>query len=333
MTIGYGDAAQYLSNSQQTTRIKTNLNELAAALSRGTVDDITRHLGGDTRAFSGIGHEISQIDAYLQTASEIELRFAATQTALERIDGLREDTTAQLLKVSDLSSTLEVELAASSSVEAFTEMLSILNTRLIDRSLFSGSSTEALPFPDIDGIVADLTARISTVTTADEIRQQIDDWFADTTGGFRATHYAGSQGIETPLRVASDMSLSAAPKADHPAVLSLLKSAAVAAAAELHPSIDLFVRKGLLEEGGVMMTASGDAFANLRAKLGLSEERVAGAITQMEAKKTALAIQKNTLHQVDPFRAATELQAVELQLQTHFASMARLSSLTLLRYL
>jgi flagellar hook-associated protein 3 FlgL len=53
----------------------------------------------------------------------------------------------------------------------------------------------------------------------------------------------------------------------------------------------------------------------------------------MTAQETGLQMAINDLVSADPFDTATRLQSVQLQLETHYSVVGRLSQLSLLRYI
>ena len=71
----------------------------------------------------------------------------------------------------------------------------------------------------------------------------------------------------------------------------------------------------------------------LQAKVGFTEEKVSLVIAENAAEVTAFGLARNELVLADPFDTASRIQALQLQLETHFAATARLSELSLLRFI
>ncbi len=80
------------------------------------------------------------------------------------------------------------------------------------------------------------------------------------------------------------------------------------------------------------MTGAGD-LVTLRARVGTAEAAIERAAVRNGAEATQLEIARNRIIAVDPFRAATELQSLEVQLETLFTITARLSRLKLTDFL
>ena len=163
--------------------------------------------------------------------------------------------------------------------------------------------------------------------------QAVDSYFTDPAGGFTTSAYLGSPTPGAALRVSEDRQITATPAANDPRFRSLLAAGAMAAMAEHLPGLDDATRKTLLGEAGRQLYGAGDGLTAIRAEIGGSEETLVAIQSEQQARRTVLGIARNQLDQSDPFETATALQAVQLQLETHFSAMSRLSQLTLLRFI
>ena len=81
------------------------------------------------------------------------------------------------------------------------------------------------------------------------------------------------------------------------------------------------------------MLTSDKGLAEIRAMVGGFEGQIEGARARNGAEISALQIARSEIVRVDPYEAATELQAVETQLESLYAITARLSRLSLVDYL
>jgi flagellar hook-associated protein 3 FlgL len=71
----------------------------------------------------------------------------------------------------------------------------------------------------------------------------------------------------------------------------------------------------------------------LQSTIGVAQERVANASTQMSAQVDILAKLQADLEGVDPYEAATRVNTLTTQLETSYALTARMHQLSLLNYL
>jgi flagellar hook-associated protein 3 FlgL len=319
--------------ARNTTAIKTELATLGNSLSTGRIGDLTAVLGGDSRQYTGLIYDLTQVDAYRQTATEVQLRLANTQTATARLEVIRSETADRLLRITDLSPGNQITQAARQGPAAFREMVDVLNLRLGDRSLFAGTEKTGPALIPAQDMLAAITALLPPAPEPTDIIQAVTTYFEDPAGGFATTAYLGSPTPGPLQKVSDDRQIPATPSANDARMVAVLASTAIAAMSGQLSGLDLEQQRSLLTEAGKRLHIAADDLSGLRADIGASEETVASALTELEARSTMLGIARNNLDQADPFETATALQAVQLQLETHFSAMARLSQLSLLRFL
>lgn len=330
---GFGDMAQQFTLARNTTAIKADLGRLTNSLSTGKVGDLTIALGGDTARYSGLSYDLVQLDAFMQTNREIQLALEQRQTALGRLDAMRGDAAEDLLRITDLSNADQIDLAANTGAKAFAEAVDVLNMRLGDRSLFAGTEVSSPALVDSTAMLDAIAVALPPAATASAIIQAVDNYFTDPAGGFTTSAYLGSPTPGAALRVSEGRQITATPAANDPRFRSLLAAGAMAAMAEHLPGLDDVTRKTLLSEAGRQLYGAGDGLTAIRAEIGGSEETLVAIQSEQQARRTVLGIARNQLDQSDPFETATALQAIQLQLETHFSAMSRLSQLSLLRFI
>lgn len=331
--VSVGDMAQQFNAMRNSGAIKTELSSLAESMSTGRVADITAHLDGQTTQFSGINYSLTQLDGYLQTASETRQTLVGVQIVLDKLDASRNETSAQLLLLSSSSTTAQVDEAGRAARGAFDTMVSTLNTQLADRALMGGAAVDGPPLASANDMMADLQTFIGGATTQAAIETAIDYWFDDPAGGFATMGYLGDAGPAVQRRVTDNKVVGIDARANDPAVRDVLKSAAYAAVANDLPGLDNQTKSGLLRDAGVRLFAGASGLIAVQARIGFVEESVDRGMVEMNAQRTALAISKNDLISADPFDTASRLQSVQLQLETHFTVTARMSKLSLLGYI
>ena len=72
---------------------------------------------------------------------------------------------------------------------------------------------------------------------------------------------------------------------------------------------------------------------DMSAVAGSSQERIAQETSRLNAENTSMGIYRNKMVSADQFETASNLQQVQLQLETHYTVTARLSRLSLVGYL
>ena len=331
--ISTGDMAQQFSSLRSGNAIKSELLELTRNLSSGRISDVTKSLNGETARFSGLQYSLSQLDGYLQVARETQQTLANVQIALNKVDGTRGAMAERLLLVNDSSTGAQIDQVAQASRAGLQEVVTALNTQLADRALLSGNRVNTPPLVTADAMLADLQAAIGATTDPATIRATVDDWFNDPAGGFFAVGYLGDTGPTRERRVTEDASVAIDARADDPAIRQVMEGAALAALASALPALDQDAKRALLQEAAGLLQGGASGLVAVQARVGVSEARVDRAMTEMTAQQTALRLAENDIVLADPFETASRLQAKQLQLETFFSVTARLSQLSLLRFI
>lgn len=334
MTVSsVGDLAQQFTSLRNGRTIKTELAQLADSLSSGQVADITRALDGETTRFAGIRYSLTQLDAFALVGTETKQYLDNIQTVLGQVDTVRGSTAERLLLVSDSSTEAQVNEAAFSARSAFDSVVRGLNTQVADRALLGGANVTNAPLADAATMLADITTALGGATDTATILATVDTWFDDPAGGFATMGYFGDTGPPQERRVSDTRTVALSARADDPAIVAVLKGAAIAALANDLPALSADTRREMLQDAGTRLFTSANGLVAVQARVGFAEGQMADVLAENAAQQAGLSIAQNELIQADPFETASRLQEVQLQLETHYAVTARLSQLSLLRYI
>jgi flagellar hook-associated protein 3 FlgL len=313
--------------------IKTELAELVDSLSSGKVADLTKNLDGETARFSGIRYSLTQLDGYGQIASETLQTLANMQIILGKVDSARGATAEQLLLVNDTSTSAQIDEAALSSRSAFEDMVLALNTQVADRALMGGARVDTAPLASGAAMLAQLEAAVGGAVDQATINAAVDTWFDDPAGGFATFGYQGDTGVLLERRVAENRTVVLHARADDPAIRDVLKGAALAALANDLPGLSRETKSGLLQEAAARLYGAASDLVAVQARVGFAEAGVERALAETNAQQTSLKLAENNLALADPFETASRIQATQAQLETFFSLTARMSQLSLLRYI
>lgn len=328
-----GDGAHFLTQSRQNTLLKSRLETLAAQLSSGEIKDKTKALGGDTTRLSAIEHGLSRTASQITRNRETALSLTTMQQTLDAVNGQRFALSESLVKITPDSPQLQIDDGARNAGSRFATMVNSLNTEVGGRRLFAGTAVNQPALASPDDMLADLVASIGGAVDEAAILAAVDVWFDDPAGGFATMGYQGATGAQAVRRLDETSSVALDARADDPGLRAVLKGAALAALADSLPGLDRPTQASLLFEGGIRLQSAAVDIVNIQARLGLAESEVDRVTTTLSAERSALNIARNDLVNDDPFETATALQAVQLQLETHYQMTARLSRLSLAEYL
>lgn len=319
-----GDRAQLFTGMRQNADIRARLNALTAEMSSGRPADMVAHLRGDTAPLHELDRRIGLAESYGAAARELGQRLSLMQASLEQMEATRARALEQVMIPSQTGNR---SVAAAAARVAFDDIASALSARWGDGSLFAGTDTAGAALDPAEAMMADIRAAVAPATTAAEVEDLLDTWFAGP---------AGYQGSATDMTRAIDAgaTITLGLRADHPAMKGLLKAAALGVLAG-DGSL------GLPEsEANALLTRSRDAFLSastpltgVRAELGQAEAFTEEAMARHAARATAWGMLRNEMTASDPFATASELEALRTRLQTHYEITGRLSGMNLANYL
>jgi len=329
--LSLGDLAQSFLFARRGTEMKADIQRLSLELTTGLTQDPARHLAGDFGPLGGIDASLARLTAYRSVTAEAGLFSQGMQSAIGRVDTLAVDLGYALLAGSSPGNPVRVDALAAEAVQKLDAALSALNTRIGDRSLFSGVDTAAKAVPDGAAFLATLQGVVAGVPTVDDLGTRLDDWFASAAGYGAA--YGGGAAL-APLSIAPGEVARLDITAAHPAIRDTLKGLAMAALL----GTGLFtgqpeLRATVAMRAGEALTRNQTDRVELAAGLGRAEAQIEQAAQHNTAETSALGIARTELLSVDGYEAASRLQATQTQLETLYALTSRMQRLNLVNYL
>lgn len=327
-----GDMARHLANHQRTIQIKTDLYRLSDELSSGKKSDLPRALGFSRARHAELVSTLSLNSAFSQLGEEVGVRLAAQQSALAQIGDRGSSLASDIIGLPLEPSQQDIARTARSAESDFIDDIAALRTSVAGQFVFSGAQSDHPPLPDGKTLLADLRATINMGGTSSQIVSDVRQFFTDTAGRYQTAHYAGGATPAETLRLGANINLAPSATALAPEIRDALAGVALAAIANdfatpLDPRAkDLIqtAREDLQNTAG--LTA-------ISARIGAAEHRVEEAQTRLSANTSAMQIELNSMEAADPFETAVRLQETQLQLETHFTSLARLSKLSLIYHM
>lgn len=332
--LSVGDMAQSLILSRQSTNLKNAMQKLAIESTTGLVADQSERLKGNFVPIAGIEASLSQLDAYHSVTSETQMITSVMQTALGTISDQAKALGTGLLSGASSSSTLQINALGMEAARRLDSAMSALNTKLGERSLFSGQTTDRAAVTSADTMLTALETAVTAsgaISSAD-VETAVNAWFADP-AGYSATIYQGGA-VLGPVPVGPDQTAQIDVTANDPAILQTLKGLAMGALLSRGVLAGSDVaRADLAKRAGESLATSQSGLAQLGARLGTTEGMVANAAIRNDAEKDVLQTARLNLLSVDPYETATKFQEANDQLQTLYTITARASRLSLVNFL
>lgn len=335
MTVNsIGDLARGFVLRQQGDLLKSQMTRLTEELSSGVTTNTTRHLSGNFMQLGDVKHKLAMLGSHRVVAEQGRIESAAMQTALDRIAreaGLLSDTALALGTGTGASSFSTLSKEARGTVGA---ILSTLNVSAGGKSLFSGDAVTSPAVSRLDDFMIAIRNAAAGSASAADVTAAMDDFFETPGGGFETLVYQGSTSPRASFPLGEGESVSLDLRADDPAIRATLKQAAIAS---------------LLDDPGVILTSAdqvelvrqvGEALLNtqnrvtgIQADLGFAESRIDRAASRISTEMYVLTEVQAELLAIDPFAAASELETVQIRLETLYTLTSRMSRLNLVNFL
>jgi flagellar hook-associated protein 3 FlgL len=330
--VSLGDMAQTFLQRRQNIALKAEVQRRSTEMTTGIVVDVGRHVGGDFAPLAGIDSALARLQGYARTTSEAGLFTGAMQTALATVEDVATTLAPVLFSAATSANAGSVSAAARAARQGFDTLVSTLNTRLGDRALFAGDQTAQSPLVDADQLLSQMETAIAGAVSMGNVEAALDTWFANP-AGFMAQAYQGGAAL-ADLPIGPGQSAKIDVTAADPAIRETLKGFAMAALLDR----GLFAgqsqtRVQVMRRAGEVLAEGASSRAHMAGRLGTIEGQIAAAATRNAAEVSALDIARNGLISVDPYEAATKLEAAQSQLEALYTVTARLSRLSLVDFL
>ena len=329
-----GDMAQTFHLRHRTTEIKNEMLRLTHELSSGKKADLGAALGGNLANLAKVESGLQLARVYQSAASEAALHTGAMQSALETIQKQLTETGPTLLTAANTGAQSKIDSVAADGASKFDLAVSALNSRISGRNLFSGDAPNQSALITGTEMLAALEPLVNAATDAQDVIMIVEDWFLAPGGGFETTAYQGGTGPASSFTVAPgdviNLDISAASTEIRKTLIGFALNGLIGN--NIGPGGDAD-RRALLEEAGTRMMTSQSGISETRARIGTAEERIEIARVRSAATETTLSIEHNRMVGVDRPTTATELEEIQMQLESLLVLTARTARLNLTEFL
>ena len=310
--------------SQNVAELRSRITDVSTEAVTGQRADLTKHLSGRIGDAMLSQKALQDIQTDRGTLNLRASRLDVVQKSLASIQTSTDGLPARLHAAVGAESQLEVAGVARDAANAIDTLMSSMNVRLGDRYLFSGDATSTQPFTNKDALLADIRLMAETAADAADFEAQLDTYFNSPDGGWQQSIYQGAATASDPDAVTPI----------DPAITKLMSGLAVLALAGENDSPALLRTSGTSIEAAADKVAEGQvALTNLRANVGVIENRIEQGKAALDAEEMILTQVFSDIASRDQYEAAAELRELESNLEASYLLTARLSNLSLLNFL
>lgn len=332
--VAFGDLVQSYLLKSQTARLKSEAGRITKELSSGRLSDVGSAVSGDFTRLSALSRSRTLTESYLFSAREGAAHTNGLQAVIASVGDSAQSLTPSLLASPLLAPNEQVALIGQEARARFDSVLSKMNTSLAGRSLLAGQRVTAAAVADGETILTALRAEVAGAgaATADDIMARLATWFTNPTG-YEAVAYQGGPALGD-LAISASESAWIGVTAEDPAFrAAILGFAAAALVSDSALALPDSLARDLARRAGEHLVSAQDQLTELAARVGVSEAKIEAAQSHNSAELLSLEMAQADIVQSDPYRLATELEAVQTNLETVYAITARLSRLSLTDFL
>jgi flagellar hook-associated protein 3 FlgL len=306
------------------TDLRMRIDTAAKEVVTGQHSDLTKHLNGRVGKAMIAQKAVNDIAAHREQLEVRASRLTMVQFSLgniqDRIDGID----ARVLSAIGSGDAPSRQVAVRSAADALTDTFMALNSRHADRFLFAGQATSTPPLASPQVLLADIRALAIAAPDAATFQADIDAYFNDPAGPWQTLIYRGSAApADSESIIAAD-----------PALTRLISGLAVVALGGADDNIALFnASPDILQAAAGRIGAGRSGLTDLRADIGMHQERVSRLQIGLDTEETVLKGIFGSLVARDQYEAASELKQIETSIEASYMITARLANLTLLNFL
>jgi len=332
--VSIGDLARTFQGRQLTGGLKADLTRLSRELTTGVRQDVSTALSGDFGPMADIERLLTTVKSRQTAAQEAAVVTEAMQTSLAGVQENSRALGSALLTVQSTDNVTTRRIVSDNARERFSMLGSTLNTHAGGRTLFGGGATDRAALASSEDMLTALKLAAAGETTAAGVEAVVDAWFDTPGGGFESTGYLGSTGAMGVFQLGEGDRVQPEFRADDPALREVMKGFALAALVgeDVLPG-DASQQLELFRIASERMVTADQGLTGMRADIGLAQERIEAADVRNAAEKTSLELARNDLIGVDPYEAASQLEATVSQLETFYTITARLARLNFTDYM
>ena len=314
--------------------IRSRGDDARIAAVTGRHADVTNVLGGRVGDLMHVEKSISDLARYAEAIALSEARAATMQTSLATLGAVGQalaDTTSVVLTNGTDANLASLSTQARGDLDTVT---AALNVTFAGRALFAGDDAGGATLAGADTVYSTSVPFLESATSASAAYATLQAEFLGAGGNFESAFYLGGSNRAPLTEVAPGERVDYTVTADEAAIRKFLFNAVVLAAAyDTANGIPAGQRRPMLQLAADGMRAAVSQLASLQGRLGAAEARIAVAKARNVATEAALTVQFNARAGADEYEAAVSLTQLDRQLETAYAATARLSNLSLTKFL
>lgn len=312
--------------------IKSRLDVVSQEAVTGLQADITKATGGMSGQAHLVFKALEDLDQSERLGALANTRLDLTSQAISAARSSMNGLSTRAVVAFEDGGATGVRIISLDAEANLRSAMSSLGAQQGSRNLLSGAATDQTTFADTDVLLDDVRNIMKTAGDADAIQTALDDYFDSPTGGFQTNIYQGADSDAPPLNIGNGNTVNMGVRGDSQAIRDSLRGMAVVATASDAPLDEDDFRQVFLS--GAAKAGSGESgLVEAEGQLGIIADTLAKTQSRDQFERISLNTTYQSLIGRDQFEAVSELQQLEVALESSYIITSRLSGLSLSNYL
>jgi flagellar hook-associated protein 3 FlgL len=330
--------------NQSVASMQSQLTDTELELSTGQDADIGQTLG----ASSGEDVSLQQLQTFLQTLTttnnSADTRLTTTQNILSNVQSTAQTFLNSL--IANQGNQGQADTLAESATSGLQSLTSNLNSTLNGDYLFAGTNTANAPITDFFAPGAlnatNVNNAIGTLGPLSSVSGAAMTAFLATGGPFDSQFIAGPNTWAPGWSSASNQpvtSLISTTDTENTSVSA--NQTAFQQLAEAYTMVSTLGNQNLtsgafqavMSQAESLLTSSINGLVDIQSNVGVTQAAITSSNAQMSAQMTIISQQVDTLQSADAYNAATQVNALQTQIETAYSLTSQLHQLSLVNYL
>jgi len=319
-------------------------------LSTGRKADLMAALGNQAASDVDLRNAYAEATTFKTTAGVVSTRLDAMQTALTSVKDAIDKARTQTLTATSPLARQQLQQLAKTTID---QIGSLLDTQFDGRYLFSGMQTDMPPLQEQNtvnattglspqqavaqiianlGPMTDAASALNVANGADGVSSLFDDSNSNANLRYTPTLYNGATSGTLTARLDRGYQIDYGLRADDPAVRDALQGLYMLAAVP-SGSVPDDAYAAWQSEALAHLDKGFQGVIGMASTVGYQQSAVADVMARHDSTLTQLNTQIVNLEQADPYETAAKLSQFQSQLEATFTVTARMSQLSLTKFL
>ncbi|MEM9705818.1 MAG: hypothetical protein AAF850_07045 [Pseudomonadota bacterium] len=296
------------------------------------VQDITKATNGDVGSVHLLTKSLADNQATQRNLTLAQNRTAFTQDVLSNLSSEAARIGTEVIAANGIDADFTLQTLSTDAAATLRTIFANLNANFSERAVFGGDRTDRPPLADPETLLTDVRAILTAGPDKATIDAALDTYFNDPAGGFQTTIYQGGENDAPAVEIAPGVRIDVSVRADAQPIKDLIRSFAVIAERD-NVNVPGDEATEILSEAASGALNADKDLVQVRASIGVNEQRIADSQGRFETEETLLQNLLNDRTLRDQFEAANQLQLLETQIEASYLITSRLANLTLANFL